>query len=151
MSAQVMHVPSIDADKFSQCIASYWLSEINWTVSGYAIRRATEFNITNHYHRATRDGNEESADFVRLWYILYICDQHLSTLYGRQPIIREDYAIQHWATFIQSPITTDEDKRLSSQVALLNIIQSIRDLFGPDIGEPVPQVYSIQILNFGRQ
>ncbi|KAK9770536.1 hypothetical protein SCAR479_12807 [Seiridium cardinale] len=135
----------------AMCIASYWLSEINWTVSGYAIRRATEFNMTNHYNRVIREGNEESADFIRLWYILYICDQHLSTLYGRQSIIREDYTIQNWATFIQSRVTTDEDKRLASQVALLNIIQSIRDLFGPDIGEPVPQVYSIQILSFGRQ
>ncbi|KAK9784531.1 hypothetical protein SCARD494_12786 [Seiridium cardinale] len=135
----------------AMCIASYWLSEINWTVSGYAIRRATEFNMTNHYNRVIREGNEESADFIRLWYILYICDQHLSTLYGRQSIIREDYTIQNWATFIQSPVTTDEDKRLASQVALLNIIQSIRDLFGPDVGEPVPQVYSIQILSFGRQ
>lgn len=107
--------------------------------------------MTTHYNRAIQEGSEESTDFVRLWYVLYICDQHLSTLYGRPSIIREDFAIQNCATFMQSPVATDEDKRLASQVALLNIIQNIRDLFGPEIGEPVPQVYSTQILSFGRQ
>jgi hypothetical protein len=134
-----------------QCIASYWLSEINWTVSGYAIRRATELNIASHYHRAVNDGNEESADYVRLWYVLYICDQHLSTLYGRPPVIREDFVIHGWEGFIQSPITSAEDKRLASQVALLNIIHNIRDLFGPDASVLVPHVYSMQIVSFGRQ
>ena len=39
----------------------------------------------------------------------------------------------------------------SSQVALLNIIHNIRELFGPDTGEPVPQVYLSQITSFSRQ
>jgi hypothetical protein len=66
-------------------------------------------------------------------------------------VIREDHAIQGWEAFIKSPINNDEDKRLASQVALLNIMHSIRDLLGPDTGEPVPQVYLMQITNFGRQ
>lgn len=66
-------------------------------------------------------------------------------------MIREDFAIHGWEAFIQSPITSAEDKRLASQVALLNIIHNIRDLFGPDTGEPVPAVYSMQIVSFGRQ
>lgn len=84
-------------------------------------------------------------------YTLYICDQHLSTLFARQSVIREDAAIQGWETFIQLPIATDEDKRLASQVALLNIMHSIRDLFGPDTGDQVPQVYLMQIASFARQ
>lgn len=120
-------------------------------MSGYAIRRATEFNLMSHYNRAINDGNEESADFVRLWYVMYICDQHLSTLYDRPSVIREDLVIQGWGAFLQSSTTTDEDKRLVSQVALLNIIHNIHDLFGADKGEPVPQVYHTQIASFGRQ
>lgn len=142
----------IDRDYLrAMCIASYWLSEINWTVSGYAIRRATEFNLVSHYNKAIGDGNEESADLVRLWYIMYICDQHLSTLYDRPSIIREDLAIHGWSAFLESPAATNEDKRLVSQVALLNIVHNIHDLFGPDKGEPVPQVYLTQIASFGRQ
>lgn len=144
----------IDSDYLrAMCIASYWLSDISWEVSGCAIRRAAEFNLIRHFKKATEEGNEESADYVRLWYVLHICDQHLSTLYGRQPIIREDVSIQGWKTFMahSPPKTASEDTRLASQVALVNIIHTIRDLFGPDTGDPVPQVYSMQITQFARQ
>lgn len=144
----------IDANYLrAMCIASYWLSDISWEVSGCAIRRAAEFNLIRHFKKATEEGNEDSADYVRLWYVLHICDQHLSTLYGRQPIIREDLAIQGWKTFMTKspPQAASEDTRLASQVALVNIIHTIRDLFGPDTGDPVPQVYSMQIAQFARQ
>ncbi|KAL1864026.1 hypothetical protein Daus18300_007991 [Diaporthe australafricana] len=144
----------IDSDYLrAMCIASYWLSDISWEVSGCAIRRAAEFNLIRHFQKATEEASEDSADYVRLWYVLHICDQHLSTLYGRQPIIREDLAIQGWKTFMAQspPRNASEDTRLASQVALVNIIHSIRDLFGPDTGDPVPQVYSMQITQFARQ
>ncbi|KAJ9137928.1 Transcription factor [Pleurostoma richardsiae] len=142
----------IDRDYLrAMCIASYWLSEISWMLSGYAIRRAAELNLSSHHRRAITEGSEDAVDYVRLWYVLYICDQHLSTLYGRQPIIRDDPALRGWEAFIDSPATIDEDKRLASQVALLNIIHNIRELFGPDAGEPVPQVYVMQIASFARQ
>ncbi|KAI7782156.1 uncharacterized protein LA080_013832 [Diaporthe eres] len=144
----------IDSDYLrAMCIASYWLSDISWEVSGCAIRRAAEFNLIRHFKQATEEGSEDSADYVRLWYVLHICDQHLSTLYGRQPIIREDLAIQGWKTFMtrSPPNTASEDTRLASQLALVNVIQKIRDLFGPDTGDPVPQVYSMQITQFARQ
>lgn len=144
----------IDSDYLrAMCIASYWLSDISWEVSGCAIRRAAEFNLIRHFKKATEEGSEDSADYVRLWYVLHICDQHLSTLYGRQPIIREDVAIQGWKTFMTKspPNTASEDTRLASQVSLVNIIHTIRDLFGPDTGDPVPQVYSMQITQFARQ
>lgn len=53
----------------AMCIASYWLSDMNWMLSGYAIRRAAELDLTSHYQRAITDGNEESAELVRLWYV----------------------------------------------------------------------------------
>ncbi|KAI1083111.1 hypothetical protein F5B20DRAFT_577494 [Whalleya microplaca] len=143
----------IDRDYLrAMCIASYWLSDISWMLSGYAIRRAGEFNITSHYQRAITTGNEEASDFVRLWYILYICDQHLSTLFARESLIRDsDSAIKGHEVFLQASLSNDDDKRLVSQVALLNIIYKIRDLFGPDTGDPVPQVYLMQISSFSRQ
>lgn len=54
----------------AMCIASYWLSDINWILSGYAIRRAAELNLTSHYQRAIADGDEESAGVVRLWCVI---------------------------------------------------------------------------------
>lgn len=132
-------------------IGAYWLSDISWVLSGLAIRRASEFNLSSFFRRAIGEGDEDAIDHVRIWYILYICDQHLSTLFGRPPVIREDYAIQGWEDFILARATNKEDDRLASQVALLNILHSIRDLFGPDDGEPISKVYLMQIAGFSRQ
>lgn len=142
----------IDRDHLrAMCIGSYWLSDISWTLSGYAIRRATEVNLNANYRRAIAESNEDAADCMRLWYTLYICDQHLSILYGRPSIIREDFSIQGWETLLRALWVTDSDRRLISQAALLIIMRNVQELFGPDTGSPVPSAYAAQIVNFSRQ
>ncbi|KAK1633315.1 hypothetical protein BDP81DRAFT_397214 [Colletotrichum phormii] len=135
----------------AMCVASYWLSDMSWMLSGYAIRRAAECNLHNSYTRAIQEKSEEAADGARLWYILNICDQHLATLYGRPAIVQEDSSMQQWESFLQSPISTEEDKRLACQVALLGIIGSIRELFGPDKGQPTPRAFVHQITHFNKE
>ncbi|TKW52552.1 Transcriptional activator of proteases prtT [Colletotrichum tanaceti] len=135
----------------AMCVASYWLSDVSWMLSGYAIRRAAECNLHNSYARAIEEKSEEAADGARLWYILNICDQHLATLYGRPAIVQEDSSMQQWESFLGSPVSTEEDKRLASQVALLGVIGSIRELFGPDKGHPTPRAYVHQITQFSKQ
>jgi hypothetical protein len=152
LMAASMFERRIDRDHLrAMCIGSYWLSDISWTLSGYAIRRATEVNLNANYHRVLSEHNEEAADCLRLWYILYICDHHLSILYGRASIVREDFAIVGWETFLKSPVSTESDKRLISQVALLVILSNVRELFGPDTGEPVPRGFGTQLVSFSRQ
>ncbi|KAJ3533600.1 hypothetical protein NM208_g7913 [Fusarium decemcellulare] len=142
----------IDRDYLrAMCVASYWLSDLSWMLSGYAIRRAAECNLHNSYNQAIKEQSQEAADCARLWYILYICDQHLATLYGRPSIVQEDSSIQGWEKFLESPVATDEDKRLTGQVALVSILRNIRELFGTDKGEPIPRVYLSHISQFRRQ
>lgn len=142
----------IDRDYLrAMCIGSYWLSDLSWMLSGYAIRRAAECNLHNSYAQAIKEQSAEAADCARLWYILYICDQHLATLYGRPSIVQEDTSIQGWEKFLESPVSTDEDKRLTGQVALVSILRNIRELFGTDKGEPIPRVYLNHISHFRRQ
>ncbi|KAF6817744.1 hypothetical protein CSOJ01_02181 [Colletotrichum sojae] len=135
----------------AMCVASYWLSDVSWMLSGYAIRRAAECNLHNSYARAIEEKSEEAADGARLWYILNVCDQHLATLYGRPAIVQEDSSMQQWESFLESPVAGEQDKRLASQVALLGIIGSIRELFGPDKGQPTPRAYVHQITHFNKQ
>jgi hypothetical protein len=97
------------------------------------------------------ENSEDAADCLRLWYILYICDQHLATLYGRPSIVQEDFSLQGSERFLDCTVATDQDHRLVSQVQLLLIFRKIRELFGPDTGKPLPQVYLNQIANFNRQ
>ncbi|KAK8019506.1 hypothetical protein PG990_004644 [Apiospora arundinis] len=150
--ASSMFQRQIDRDYLrALSIGAYWLSDISWILSGHAIRRASEFNISGLYRRVVSEGNSDALDYIRIWYILYISDQHLSTLFGRSPVIRDDYTVQGWEEFIECSATNEEDNRLASQVSLLNILHSIRELFGPDNGEPISKVYVMQISSFSRQ
>lgn len=133
------------------CVASYWLSDISWTLSGMAIRRATEINLSGNYQRVLMEGGEDAADCLRLWYSLFICDRNLSTLYSRQTLVCEDASIQGWEQFLKTPMATDHDKRLMSQVSLHLILASIHELFGPDNGVMIPPAFSMQIAHYSRQ
>lgn len=135
----------------AMCVASYWLSDMSWMLSGYAIRRAAECNLHNSYSQAIAEQSEEAADGARLWYILNICDGHLATLYGRPSILQGDPSMQEWQDFMEAPGATEEDRRLVSQIALLGILGSIRALFGPDRSQPVPRAYVRQISHFSKQ
>jgi hypothetical protein len=92
-----------------------------------------------------------SMDRTRLWYLLYICDQHLSILYNRAPMIREEETILGWKAYLESSNSTDSDTRISSQVALLVIMSQIRDLFGTDTSQPIPKAFASHILSFSQQ
>jgi hypothetical protein len=135
----------------AMCIGAYWLHDISWTLSGCAIRRATEFNLNRNYQLVIRDNSEEAMDCMRIWYVLYICDHHLAVMYGRQSIIREDASILEWEQLLKSPAVTESDRRMVSQMALLIIISDIRELFGPHTGEQVPKAFVPQLVSFGRR
>ena len=133
------------------CIATYWLNDASWVLSGLAARRAASFGIASQFRRLVQRNDEDAADFVRIWYLIYICDQHLSTLYGRECTTKEDAAVQGWELMVKATTTTTGDLRLISQVALLTIIHNIRELFGSDADKPIPTVFLTQIKGFARQ
>jgi hypothetical protein len=142
----------IDSDYLrAMCIASYWLSDLSWTISGYAIRRAVEFDLHNSYHRAIEEHSQEDAACTRLWYILYICDQQHATLYGRPSLVQEDTSTQGWEMFLNSAVANEEDNRLLSQVAVVTILRTIRELFNVDKRKPIPRVYLNHISHFRQQ
>lgn len=133
------------------CVASYWLSDVSWTLSGIAIRRATEVNLAGKYQGVLAEASEDAADCLRLWYHLYNCDKHLSILYSRQSLAREDLCIMGWEEFLKSPVATEQDKRLVMQLALHLVLTRVHELFGPDNGVPIPVVYSTQIAFHSHQ
>jgi hypothetical protein len=136
-------------------VASYWLNDISWVLSGVACRRAAEFDAVDHYTRLTTHNDEDSADFIRVWYLIYICDQHLSTLYARECASREDAAIVGYEAVskLLGGIINTGDQRLLSQVALLQTIHSVRELFGSEgsARHMTPAVLLTQIKGFSRQ
>jgi len=134
------------------CIASYWLSDISWVLSGYAIRRAGELNLDAAFKSVIAENNAEAVDCVRLWYSMFVCDEHLCILYSRPAMIScDNAAIRGWEDFLRSPATNESDRRLVSQVALLVIMSNVRDLFGLDYTQPIPRAFTSQITSFSRQ
>ncbi|KAL4879264.1 hypothetical protein BJY04DRAFT_208795 [Aspergillus karnatakaensis] len=123
----------------AMCVASYWLSEISWRNSGHAILLASECDFT------------EAADGARLWFILRVCDQRLATLYGRPAIVHEDGSMQEIESFLKSPVSNHQDRRLLGQIALLDIFKSIRELSGSDTDKPIPRAYLHQLGYFNNQ
>lgn len=95
--------------------------------------------------------NEEAADGTRLWFILHISDQRLAILYGRPPIVLEHPSIDEIESYLETPASNEQDKRLMSQVALSSIFKSIRELFGPDRRQPIPKAYVHQMTHFNKQ
>ena len=95
--------PSMDLEDLrGLVVASFGLSDISWSVSGLAIRRVLEVDLQNTFGRVdilvgpdadleaarTRD-LETAAERMKLWYLLYICDQHLSILYALTPMLSD--------------------------------------------------------------
>lgn len=143
-------------------IGSYWLSDISWTLSGYAIRRASEFHLRQCYHTIADSvrspTNFEQAklqaamDGIRVLYLLYICDHHLSILYGRSSIMRdnENYIIG-WESYLNCPLATDSDRRITGQICLLYLMSQMREAFGPeDTTSVLPSSAATKIAGFER-
>ncbi|CBF84142.1 Zn(II)2Cys6 transcription factor [Aspergillus nidulans FGSC A4] len=144
------------------CIACFWLSDISWSISSLAIRRAVEMELHKSFTAAVDSLKSQQAleqlderskrlvDSVRIWYLLYICDQHLAILYGRPYIMREDEGIQNWPLYL-TVNRQPTDIRILSQVALLQILRSVSETFGQDSKRRVPILLKPQLDAFNQQ
>lgn len=101
---------------------------VSWKLSGHAIRIATELNVHQSFSRAM-EGDREHFLRARLWYMLYVCDKHFSIAYGRPPMIAESLQIRDHELFLQSPFADALDRRILSQVSLMQILTRIYDRF----------------------
>ncbi|KAL6708920.1 hypothetical protein ACN47E_002327 [Coniothyrium glycines] len=152
LMANSMFDRRMDQDSMrAMCIATYWLHDLSWMMSGYAIRRAMEMNLSSNYQKVLSSNNEIAMNNLRIWWVLYICDRHLSILYGRQSIVRDDISITGWEKLMNTSVFTESDKRLVSQMALLIIMGNVRELFGPDTGEPIPKAFAPKLMDFSLQ
>lgn len=53
------------------CIGAFWLADVSWKLSGYAVRIATERNLHQSYRKGIQ-GSPEHKEQARLWYLLYV-------------------------------------------------------------------------------
>ncbi|KAK1150042.1 hypothetical protein N8T08_003600 [Aspergillus melleus] len=144
------------------CISSFWLSDASRILSSDAVRRAADMRLHRSFEHVSAASDRSSPrytpttlgqrDRVRLWYLTFISDHHLSVLHNRDPLLRNDKDIvMHWETFLHQDHATDSDVRLASQVALLLIMGQVRDLLGSEQETRVPPALANQITHYSRQ
>lgn len=146
------------------CIGSFWLPNASRILSSDAIRRSADCRLHQRFQASCgvtsstlstpedQLRNVENRDCARLWYLLFICDQHLSILHNRDSVMRRDLnIIEDRLNFLMSPQSTNQDVRLLSQVSLLVIMGQIRDVFGSEEIKPVPKSLGVQFTHFSRE
>ena len=145
------------------CIASFWLADASRILCSDAIRRTADIRLHRSfdYLIGARDpetcspssANPTAAvDRVRLWYLLFVCDQHLSILHNRDSLLRSDKDIAvSWEAYLHRPETTESDVRILSQVSLLLIMGQVRDVLGSDNQTQLPPTLAHHITTYSRQ
>ena len=146
------------------CSGSFWLPDASRILSSDAIRRAADSKLHSYFSSLTAaetDGfgdtpsaapTDKERDYVRLWYLLFICDQHLSILHNRDSLVRRDLdVLERRERFLATPNTNNQDVRLMSQVSLLVIMGQIRDIFGSETTKPMPRSHCVQFNHFSSE
>ncbi|TDZ17445.1 Transcriptional activator of proteases prtT [Colletotrichum orbiculare MAFF 240422] len=152
------------ADFQGLCIASFWLSDVSWSVSGLAIRRAMEFQLGKSFdlvvgndtvrsatNRMQLRSRGEALDCLRVWYLFYVCDHHLSILYSRPSSFGKQVSVVKWELYLQALPETRTDTRLSSQLELLSILDQVTGLFGTDVHVGIPASFHVQLTGFNHR
>lgn len=158
------------------CIGSFWLLDSSRILLSDAIRRAADTRLHRHFHRLNdqpkssnsptypsdkRDENvlgkpeDDARDKLRLWYLLFVSDRHLSVLHNRDTLIRQEKdAIENRDSFLihdESGPASNSDIRLISQVSLLVIMGQIRDVLGCETARPLPKTSVVQFSHFNHE
>ncbi|KAJ3530058.1 hypothetical protein NM208_g9493 [Fusarium decemcellulare] len=147
------------------CIASFWLSDLSWSISGLAVRRAMEFQLAKSFDFIVGDmtapaqagsrhqfSNAEDALYcLRVWYLFYICDRHLSILYGRPSTFGDEISVTKWQMYLDAISATSTDVRLASQLDLLLILDNVTRLFGTKVDVRIPVNFQSRLERFIHQ
>ncbi|RTE79434.1 hypothetical protein BHE90_006065 [Fusarium euwallaceae] len=142
-----------------------WLSDISWSVSGLAIRRAMEFQlarsddlIVGDDTASGRSGSrlllsnpDDALCCLRMWYLFFICDRHLSILYGRPSTFGDEVSVVKWQRYLDAISETSTDVRLASQIKLLLILDEVIALFGIISAVRIPVSFQSRLEGFNHQ
>ncbi|KAJ4991873.1 hypothetical protein SVAN01_02723 [Stagonosporopsis vannaccii] len=121
-------------------IGAYWLADISYTLLGHAIRLAMRLNYHLAYYSVMKGPQPDDIMKARLWYILYIHDHQSSIFNGRPALISSsEEPHQQWEAFIRINGNEEVDLRMSSQIALYHITSKVKDVFGSDPSQSVPE------------
>ncbi|ODA80575.1 hypothetical protein RJ55_03534 [Drechmeria coniospora] len=123
-------------------VGAFWLPDASRVLLCDAFRRAGDARLHRHIARAcaAADADADARDRVRLWYCLFMCDQHLSVLHNRDGLLRLDREIlERRDEFLAADGSTAQDVRTVAQVGLLVTMIRSKQMFGSERPTPVPE------------
>ncbi|KAI9043565.1 Zn(II)2Cys6 transcription factor [Aspergillus affinis] len=102
-------------------ISSFWLSDASRILSSDAVRRVAGMRLHRSFEHVSVTSDSSSPSHaptaiehryrVRLWYLIFINDHHLSVLHNRDPLLPNDKNIaMHWETFLHHDQVTDSEE-----------------------------------------
>ncbi|GAO17437.1 hypothetical protein UVI_02052220 [Ustilaginoidea virens] len=148
------------------CIGSFWLPGSSRILLCDAVRRAGDLRLHRHILKtinltascslSPRTGittdQAESRDRVRLWYGLFMCDQHQSILSNRESLLPLHLdVLEKREEYLKSDASINHDLRLVAQSSLLLIMARIKREFGSEYTAQVPESIAPEFLKFSAE
>ncbi|KID81483.1 hypothetical protein MGU_11154 [Metarhizium guizhouense ARSEF 977] len=147
------------------CIASFWLSDMSWSVSGLAIRRAFEFQLGHSFQivvgdKSVQEGlatkirftsQQDALACLRVWYLFFICDHHLSIIYARPSTFGMQATVSDWERYLNAVPESSTDVRIAGQIELLLLLDKVTQLLGPNFNTRMPSIFKPQLESFDQQ
>lgn len=146
-------------------IGSFWLPGASRILLCDAVRRAGDVRLHRYIVKAI-DANSnnplspsnssidqaESRDRVRLWYGIFMSDQHQAILNNRECLLSLHLdVLERRDEYLESEACSDHDLRLVAQSALLLIMARMKRKFGSEYPIPVPESRAIDFPEFSAQ
>ncbi|KHN95539.1 uncharacterized protein MAM_06596 [Metarhizium album ARSEF 1941] len=132
-------------------IGSFWLPGASRILLCDAVRRAGDVRLHRHIFKSINgpwetptsppNGNVDQAqarDRVRLWYGIFMSDQHQAILNNRECLLSLHLdVLDRRHEYLQSEACTNHDLRLVAQSSLLLIMARMKRTFGSEYPAPV--------------
>ncbi|KAK2611990.1 hypothetical protein QQS21_001955 [Conoideocrella luteorostrata] len=147
------------------CVGSFWLPGSSRILLCDAVRRAGDVRLHRYILKAIHDmadtafspsngsaSQSESRDRVRLWYGLFMCDQHQSILNNRESLLPIHLEVlERRGEYLDSDACIHHDLRLVAQSSLLLIMARMKRTFGSEYAAPVAESRAPEFPEFSRE
>lgn len=130
------------------CIGAFWLSDISYTLCSLAVRLAAEVNLHRCISKMPHTDPKCYAR-TRLYFLVFLCDQHCSLRHGRPPMTRTLRSLKSPRTLLRSDHAVPLDAQMIAEVELWTLAAQVFDSFGADVGTSFDQSRLVELNNFG--
>lgn len=146
-------------------VGSFWLPGASRILLCDAVRRAGDVRLHRHIFKAVNGlsntspslhhggaDQNQSRDCVRLWYGIFMSDQHQAILNNRESLLPLHIdVLGKRGEYMENEACTNHDLRLVAQSSLLLAMARIKSTLGSEYPTPVPESRAAEFVNFSAE